>query len=83
MALNDKPQISTVIDINLEGFHFHEDKKFNNYIVWLDDYDEPLRMTKCMATANKRDIPEKGNVISYTLDGYRLKNVKCLKIVNQ
>ena len=71
--------ISRVDNIAFESTHFYDDKKFNNYIVWLEGDDAPYRMTKCMNIINaKRDIPKNGDHISYTLDGYRLKNVNIL-----
>lgn len=70
--------ISRVNNIVFEGSHYHDDKKFDNYILWLDGYDEPLRMTKFKDITSKRDIPVVGNMISYDIDGDRLKSVKIL-----
>ena len=70
--------ISRVDNIVFEGSHYYDDKKFDNYILWLEGYNEPLRMTKYKDITSKRDIPVTGNMISYDIDGNRLKNVKIL-----
>ena len=70
--------ISRVDDIVFEGSHYYDDKKFDNYILWLEGYDEPLRMTKFKDITSKRDIPVVGNMISYDIDEDRLKSVKIL-----
>jgi len=73
------PNIFRIDNIAFEGTHFYEDKKFENYIVWLDGFDEPFRMTKCMSITNrKRDIPVTDNLISCEIIGDRLKSVKIL-----
>lgn len=70
--------ISRVDDIVFEGSHYYDDKKFDNYILWLDGYNEPLRMTKFKDITSRKDIPVVGNMISYEIDGNRIKGVRIL-----
>lgn len=74
------PHLARISHIAFENTHYYDDKKFNNYIVWLENFDQPFRMTKCMEIINrKRDIPAIGNIITYEIDGDRLKSVKILR----
>jgi hypothetical protein len=69
--------VETVREIYSTGVNRFNNTNFEHYIVYLEGYDEPFKMTK--KVNNEYDfIPRVGDKINFEFDENRLKHVKLL-----
>lgn len=71
------PIVETVTEIYTTGVHNFKGTMFENFIVYLEGYEEPFKMTKKMVKEYDF-IPRAGDKITCEFDEGRLKQVKLL-----